>query len=406
MNMSARARIFVLGLSVVILLYVGLGSLLGRTTSEGAYQQLTVFSEVLNHIDADYVETPDIHRVTVGALRGMLEALDPYSSYLTPREYADFQKKKASPPSGNVGLVLSKRAGWVSVITTLPDSPAARADLRTGDILESLAGFSTREMSVEQAYLLLSGEPGTSVRVDVVRQARTEPQSIDLVRAQLPALHVVTGKVENDIGYVKIAALTPGKADEVRTALRRFASQGIHKLVLDLRDTASGSFDEGVAVSRLLLPNGTITYLQGQQYPRQQYNAEAQDVVWTGPVAVLINTGTAGPAEVIAAAVADNHRGQVVGQRTYGVGALQKFIPLENGAALVLSVAKYYTPAGKELAENGVTPTTAVELKDEALQASLGPHAHAMPPPGDPVMLKALELLRAEPVAKPAATAG
>jgi carboxyl-terminal processing protease len=382
-----------------VVFYVALGGLLGRTVNEGAYRQLAVFSEVLTRIQSDYVEDPNLTRVTVGAMRGLLEALDPYSSYLSPREYAEYQKKKRKPEGGDVGLVLSKQFGLLNVVSVLPESPAARANLRTADIIESLEGFSTRDMSVDQAYLLLVGEAGTTVRLSVVRQARAEPQSVEIVRARLRTPRVVSGRLEADIGYLKIAAFSAGKSEEVTAALRRMEAQGLRRLVIDLRDCASGLAEEAVAVSRLLLERGVITYLEGQQYPREEFNAQPDSALWTGPVTVLINRGTAGPAEILAAAVLENGRGKVIGQPTYGVGSVQKLIPLEDGAALILSVAKYYSPQGKAIQDHRVVPSVVVEPEPDAMQAS---NIHAMPPPGDPVLLKALELLRAEPLPEPA----
>lgn len=395
--MSTHVRLAVLGVSLLVVFYVALGGLLGRTDNEGAYRQLAVLSEVLTRIHSDYVEDPNIDRVTVGAMRGLLEALDPYSSYLSPREYAEYQKKKQTPPAGDVGLVLSKRFGLLNVVSVLPESPAARADLRTGDIIESLAGFSTREMSVDQAHLLLAGEPGTAVRLSVVRRARAEPQTIELVRSRLRLPRVVSGRLEDAIGYLKIATFASGKSEEVREALRQLDAQGLRKLVLDLRDCAHGSVEEAVAVSRLLLERGLITYLEGQQYPRQEFNAEPDTVLWGGPLTVLINTGTAGPAEILAAAVMENGRGQVVGQRSYGVGSVQKTILLEDGSALILSVAKYYSPDGKAIQDHAVTPSVEVEPQVDEVQAS---RSHTMPPPADPLLLKALEILRAQPVSE------
>ncbi|MGH9862635.1 MAG: S41 family peptidase [Candidatus Acidiferrales bacterium] len=396
--MSGRARAIVLGLSLVVVLYVALGGLLGRTVGEGAYQQLAVFSEVLKHIDGDYVEDPNLHQVTVGALRGLLEALDPYSSYLTPLEYAEYQKKKQSPAAGEVGLVLSKRYGLINVVAAMPESPAARGGLHSGDIIESLGDFSTRDMSVEQAYLLLAGEPGTSVKLAVVRQARTEPQTVELVRARLKPLPVLSDRLEDDIGYLRISSFATGQAAEVAAALKQLNSKGAHRLVLDVRDCATGSAEEAVAVTRLFLSRGMITYVQGQQYPRQQFEAEGAAALWKGPMTVLINNGTAGPAEILAAAVGDNHRGEVIGQRSYGVGSVQKVISLEDGAALFLVIAKYYSPGGKALQDNAVTPTVAVELEE----GETPPVSHGLPPPGDPVLKKALEVLRAQALDKAA----
>jgi len=388
----------VLGLSLLVVFYVALGGLLGRTVNEGAYQQLAVLSEVLTRIQSDYVEDPNVDRVTVGAMRGLLEALDPYSSYMSPREFTNFQKRKAKEFQGDVGLILSKRYGLLNVVNVLPESPAARANLRTGDIIESIEGFATREMSVDQGYLLLVGEVGTAAQLAVVRQARSEPQAVELVRARLRTPEVVSGELEDEIAYMKIAAFNSGKAEEVVTALQRLKAHGMRKLVLDLRDCASGDMQEGVAVSQLLLDRGMITYLEGQQVPRRQYEAQPESALWLGPLTVLINLGTAGPAELVAAAVLENRRGEVVGQRSYGVGSLQRLIPLDDGAALILSVAKYYSPAGRAIQDNAVTPSVEIPLQEREEQV----RSHSMPPPGDPVLLKALEILRQQPASTPA----
>lgn len=393
-----RGRASVVAVSLLVVGYVVIGSVLGRTASEGAYRQLAVFSEVLSRIQSDYVEQPNLSRVTAGALHGLLAQLDPYSSYLSPREYAEYQQKQGTA-EGEVGLVLSKRFEMVSVVTVLPGSPAARAGLQTGDILESIAGFGTREMSIEQARILLGGEPGTPVKVAVVRQQRPEPEEMELVRARLQPLRALSTQLRDGVGYVKIAAFAPGTADEVGAALNRLQTAGARKLVLDLRDAATGTATEAVATAQLLLASGVITYTQGQQVPRQQSVASASGQVWAGPLAVLINHGTAGPGEIVAAAVLDNRRGEVVGQRSYGVGSVQKLIPLDDGSALILTVAKYYSPSGKALQDHAVTPSReAAPPEGQALR----PVPHVLPAPGDPAVEKALEVLEALPESEPA----
>jgi len=396
---STRTKAAVLAVSLLVVLYVGLGAVLGRTASEGAYRQLAVFSEVLAQIQNNYVEDPNMPRVTVGALRGLLEALDPYSTYLSPREFAQYQQQVKNPPAGDVGLILSKRLGMVSVVAVLPDSPGTKAGLRTGDMLESIAGYSSRDMSVDQAYQLLAGEPGSAVKVSIVREQRADPQETDLVRAKLRPAKIVSGKLEGDIGYLKVVSLEPGRAAEIRSALQQLGNQGVQKLILDLRGCAAGSPEEGVETARLFLPRGTITFAQGQRYPKKTFEAVPDKVAWNGPLTVLINPGTAGPAEIVAAAVQDNKRGELVGQRSYGVGSVMKVIPLEDGSALILSVAKYYTPSGKAIQEHAVQPTVTVE---QPVEQVLTPLPNTLPAPGDAVVNKALEVLRGDEARKAA----
>ncbi len=397
--MSTRAKAAVLAVSMLVVVYVGLGAVLGRTASEGAYRQLAVFSEVLAQIQNNYVEDPNMPRVTAGAMRGLLEVLDPYSTYLSPREFAQYQQQLKNPPAGDVGLILSKRGGMVSVVAVLPDSPGMKVGLRTGDMLESIGGYASREMSVDQAYQLLAGEPGSAVKISIVREQRADPQETELVRAKLRPAKLVSGKLEGDIGYLKVTSLEAGRAGEIRSALQQLRAQGVEKLILDLRGCAAGAPEEGVETARLFLEKGTITFAQGQRYPRKSFEAAPDKVAWSGPLTVLINPGTAGAAEIVAAAVHDNKRGELVGQRSYGVGSVMKVIPLEDGSALILSVAKYHTPSGKAIQDHAVQPTVTVEQPAEQV---LTPLPNVLPAPGDPVVNKALEVLRGDEARKAA----
>jgi len=395
---SQRVRAGLVGVSLLIALYVIIGGLLGRTAGEGAYRQLGVFSEVLTRIRSDYVESPNIELVTAGALRGLLESLDPYSSYLTPREYKEYQQRN-TPQRGDVGLVLSKYRGLISVVAALPDSAAERAGLRVGDLLESIAGFSSREMSVEQARLLLAGEPGTSVKVSVVRERRAEPKEIELVRAPEKAYPVTSRQLEAAIGYMRVVTFRAGTAAEVREHLERLQQRGVHKLMLDLRGCAIGEASEAVDTTRWLLEKGLITYLEGQRFPRQEFKADPSRAFWRGPVTVLIDTSTAGAAEIVAAALLEYHRAEVIGEASYGVGSVQKLIPLDDGSALILSVAKYYTPAGRAIQDTGVEPSIVVEAaRDLDAEAEFAP-LERPPLESDPVVQKALEVLRAKSLA-------
>src|SRR4029077_11992072 len=226
--MSRAARTGILCVSVAIFCFAGIGHVLqGRASDDKAYRSLTVYGEVLQKIQQDYVDDPNMHTVTAGSLHGMLESLDPQSSYLTPREYEEYKKKLATAGTGETGLTLSKRYGYVIVLSVLPDSPGTKAGVRSGDIFESIGGFTTRDMSVGQALNLLSGQPGTGVKVAVIRRGKATPEEVDLVREKLAAPKIIVQKAEPDILVLRLPSLDAGRADEVRNRLLDAERQGV-----------------------------------------------------------------------------------------------------------------------------------------------------------------------------------
>jgi len=406
--MNRSARIGILAVSVVIFCYAGIGHVMGRTSDDKAYKSLTVYSEVLQKIQQDYVDEPNVHLVTAGSLHGLLESLDAESSYLTPREYAEYKPKIAGAGTGETGLNLSKRFGYIIVISVLPDSAAEKAGIHSGDIFESVAGFTTRDMSVGQAKNLLAGQPGTAVKVGVIRRGKATPDEVDLVREKSAATKIVTQKIDPDVLALRLVTLDTGRSDELRARLLEAEKQGIRKIVLDLRECGRGPVSEAVGVARLFVPAGTLATLRGQTVPVQQFPADAGKVVWKGPLSVLIDTTTSGAAEVLASAIAANHRAELVGERTFGVASEQKLISLDDGAALFLTVANYYNAGGKSILEEGVIPTEVVraaasneddsdgtDVAPAAAEAQKEPAAGPRPlSPEDPVLHRALELLK------------
>ncbi len=406
--MGRTAKLLVISLSVVVFCYVSIGFVLGQTASpQRPYRSLIVFTEVLQHIQHDYVEDPNMPVVTAGAMHGLLEALDAQSGYLSPREYAEYRRRTSTPPKGDVGVALSKRFGYVAVVSVLPDSPAARAGVQAGDILENIGGFTTREMSVGQARILLAGDLDTSVRVSALRTGRAEPQEIDIVRKTLsvPALGFeklalnASGSPDAAVAYLRVPSFHAGRAEELRNRLAQLEKQGLRRLVLDLRDSATGEMQEAVAAAQFFLEHGTIGTLKGQTVERQTFAADPAKYSWKHPVTVLISNGTSGPAEVLAAALADNKRATSVGERTFGTASEQKVIPLEDGGAIILTVANYYTPAGKSIPAEGVTPQVAVDDRPADADEKV-----RVPVSEDPVVKKALELLAKPAVAPKAAS--
>jgi carboxyl-terminal processing protease len=382
--MHSRVKVGVVLFSTLLVILMLIGGLLGKSTaSDGPYRQLAVYSEVLSRIRSDYVEEPDLKSVTVGALHGLLESLDPFSSYLSPEQYARYQKRKTQG-NADLGLVLSKRFGYVAIISAIPGGPAARGGLQSGDIIEAIDGDSTREMSLEEVKTVLAGKPGSSVTLSVVRVRRGEPQKMVLKREVVATPPVTRKMVEAGIGYLNIDGFPQGRAKEIAAHAQQLLNAGAQRLVLDVRGAAEGEITEGIAAANLFLDHGLITYLQGQKYPRQNFPADPALAVVRVPMVVLVNRATAGAAEVFASAILENGRGDVVGEKTYGVGSVQKLIPLDDGSALLLSVAKYYTPGGKAIQDTGVTPNVAVTDTEPEEVAALPEEEQPEPPPAQP----------------------
>jgi carboxyl-terminal processing protease len=362
--MKAKAAILVSSFAVLLFMVAGGLGGVRASSNDGAYRQLQVYSEVLSRVNSEYVEDPNIPKVTDGALHGLLEALDSNSSYLSPREYDDYKSKK-SDAKADIGAAVSKRFGYAAVISVVPGGPADKAGIQGSDIFEAIDGHSTREMSLAGIRALLSGQPGSTVTVSVVRARRAEPQKLTVTR-DVVAIPTATEKLmEDGVGYIKVDTLTKGKSAEIANRIKSLQKQGAKKFVLDLRNNGEGDESEGIATANLFLNHGTITYLQGQKYPREAFTADPAKAVTTLPVAVLVNRGTAGPAEVVAAAILENARGDVVGDKTFGDGSVQKLIDLPDGSALILSVAKYYSPSGKAIQDVAITPNVLIADTDD-----------------------------------------
>jgi carboxyl-terminal processing protease len=364
--MSKALKILIVTVSLGIILFAVAGGLgVKASTNDGAYRQLGVYSEVLSRIRSEYVEEPNIQIVTDGSLHGLLESLDANSSYLSPAEYKLYKQRKADGKA-EIGAAVSKRFGYAAVIAVVPGGPADKAGLENGDIIEAFEGKSTHDMSLAEINAALSGQPGSNLTFSIVRARRAEPQKVTVARALITVPQVSDKMLEDGIGYVRPYALTNGRAQEIAARIRSLQKDGAHKFILDLRDCALGEENEGIAVANLFLNHGMIAYLQGQKFAKETFTADPQKDVTDVPLVVVVNRGTAGPAEIVAAAVMENARADVVGDKTFGTGGVQKVIEISDGSALILTVAKYYTPGGKAIQDTAITPNILVADADEA----------------------------------------
>ncbi|MDE0627220.1 MAG: S41 family peptidase [Bryobacterales bacterium] len=404
--MGSRFKFSVICSSFLITILLVVGAVLGKSEEqEGAYRPLAVYTEILARIKSDYVEEPDIPKVTQGAIQGLVEYLDPVSSYLVPEQYAEYQAARESIDGGSglsTGMIVRKQGAYTSVMAVLPNSPAAQAGIRADDLLDAIDNISTRVMP--PAYLLsrLSGESGSSVTV-MVRSSSDYDSPVEhtLVRVE-PVLPDVQHRLRDDgIGYVDADVLGAEQVDQIADAFKDLEAQGADRLILDLRGNALGTPEDGIALANLLMDQGLITTLEGQGYSQEAIHASPGSKVTSLPIAVIVSRPTAGGAEIAAAAIQQSGRGEVVGESTAGLAALQEEIRLDDGAALILSVATYRGPNGEPVHKDGLEPDRPVSPRDLRRYRDVqrrefdSPEARreAVEEAGDPFLQKALEAL-------------
>jgi len=394
--MTSRLKFFVASTSTCIVFVLLFGAMRGKSASpEDTYRHLAVYTEVLSRIKSDYVEEPDMKGVTLGAINGLLESIDPYASYLNADQYKQWLKSKDQHKAG-VGLVLSKKFGYVGVVDAIPGSPAAKAGLATTDVLETINGVATRDMPLAFAELLLEGDPGSTVQVGVLRFRKPEPQKITLTRAAVPVPPVTAKMLPDQVGLITVPSLDGDNLKDVTAKVEDLQKQGAKKLVLDLRHCSTGSPEQGTKLANLFLDKGLIAYIEGQKVQRQDVNAVSSADISHLPLAVMVNRGTADGAEVAAAALLDDKRAEVVGERTYGDASVRKAITMDDGSAVILSVAKYYSPGGKAIQDNGVTPSVPMAEADQVTTDEDGnplPPETQQPATDDLILKKAIDVV-------------
>lgn len=364
--MRFKSKIAIVVFSTVIAFYAIVGSFMsksGQVVARGSqYGQLQIFDEVLSHIIRDYVDQPDLEKVRIGSLRGLAEGLDPYSAYLSPEQVKQYDPKLNR---GETGLILSKVGGYAYIVSVLKGSPAEQAGARAGDFIEYVGKVPSRDLSLYDIEQILSGQPGTTVEVRILHQGQS--RKVTFARARLSQPAIEARVEEPGIGYLKVTSLADGKAAEVKTQLSDLIAKGAQKIVLDLRGAANGKIQEGVAVANLFVGSGTIARVMGKaDKETQTFTADPGKVVFTGPLAVVLDRSTAGPAEIVAAAVRDQKRGELVGERSFGTGSEQQMFSLSDGGALLITTAKYAPAAGKPFMEEPINPTVKVDRPVEA----------------------------------------
>jgi len=379
--MTLKTRLSILLLSTPVLIFVVVGGLFGRasaTEGDATYQHLRVFEDVLSLVINNYVEEVKVDKAMEGALKGLAEGLDPDSAYLNAQQVAEVQSG-AALPEGDVGLEMTRQY-YLRVIAARDGSPAAKAGLQTGDYVRAIDGKPTRDMSVFEGFRLLHGQPGSKVTLTVIRGNAADPHEIALLREKPPAA-VVTGKAATaEVGYIRITTFRDGIVDQLKKQIADLTRGGSKSLVIDVRHTAEGPLDNGIAAARLFVKSGTLS-MKGGREPgkdsekgaakepskapaRETIAARAGDGAIDLPVQILVTTGTSGAAEIFAAALDGNKRADLIGEHTLGRAAVQKLVKLPENRGLWLTSSRYLTPAGEPIQGKGLKPDVEVEDND------------------------------------------
>jgi carboxyl-terminal processing protease len=390
--MTFRTRLSVLLISTPVLAFVLVGGLMGKTRNgDQSFQQLRVFDDVVSLVLNNYVEEVKVDRVMEGAMRGLADGLDADSAYLTTKQVRAIEAGDAQP-EGDVGLELTRQY-YLRAIAARDGSPAAKAGLQTGDYIRAIDGKATRDMSVFEGSRLLRGQPGSKVTLTVIRGNAADPHEVVLVREKAagPQVH---GRLIGDTGYVRITAFRSTIADDLRRQVAELTKTGAKSLIVDIRRTAEGPFENGIAAARLFVKSGTLVVKAGrgaQGEQKESIAARAGDGAIDLPVTLLVTTGTAGAAELFAAALHGNKRADLVGERTIGRAGVQKLVKLPEYRGLWLTYARYLAPAGEAIHGRGIEPDVQIEEPDVEFGAAA--------PEQDVILDAALERLRTKKAA-------
>ena len=376
--MSFRTKFILILLSATLTLYTVVGGWISTRAQQPANDpnaQLRIFESVLQHIQQDYVDEPNMEKVRAGALRGLAYGLDPYSTYLTPEQVRDYNAGNKDAQVG-IGAELSQYASYLYIIAPMKGSPADQAGLRAGDIIEYIDNKATRDISLYDAKQLLNGAAGSEVKLRVLR-ANTTPLTISVKRGSSRAPAAEIRMEAGKVGVLRINSFADTEATEVRNRLQDLMKQGAQKIVLDLRGTAGGSIYEAVAVANLFIKDGVLAQTVGREAKAlKTFSADPKAVVFTGPVVAIIDIGTAGAAEIVASALIERNRGQVVGEKSFGAGTEQQLFTLRGGDGLLLTTVKWASSGGKTFLgedrnHSGVAPN--VEVKGQDLTEAVDP---------------------------------
>ena len=385
--MTARTRLWVLVVSTPIIAFTLIGGYLGQAmVRDETVRHLRIFEDVVALVVENYVEPVDVRKTLAGAMRGLADGLDADSGFLTP-DLVKAIESKETPAPADIGVEVMRNY-YLRIVAAREGSPAAKAGLRTGDYIRAIDGRATREMSGYEGARLLRGAPGSKVNLLIIRgNAPTDPHEVTLTRERVTTPELTSRMANATTGYVDINEFTANTPARIKQAFDALAKTGATTYVIDLRGSARGDLDNGLAAARLFVPSGTLAVRQtrtdNNQLQKDTIAAQPNDGGITAPVVLLVDLGTSGAAELFAAALDGNNRADLIGERTLGRAARQRLIKLPDGSGLLLSTVRYLSPSSDAIHEKGLTPDVPVAQPDVEFGAE--------PPAGDPTLDKALE---------------
>lgn len=335
---------------------------IGSTANAAAsdtYRQLNLFGDVFERVRTDYVEVPDDADLVESAINGMLSALDPHSSYMSPKTFRDMQVQTRGE-FGGLGIEVTMEDGYVKVVTPIDDTPAHKAGVLAGDLITHLDGEAVQGLTLNQAVDKMRGPVKTDIVITVRREGQEEPVEIKITRDVIK-IRSVRWRVEDDIGYVRVTQFNEQTYEGLKNAIDEFDKEidddKIKGYVLDLRNNPGGLLDQAIAVSDAFLDRGEIVSTRSRNADEtQRFNARSGDLAHGHPVIILVNGGSASASEIVAGALQDHRRATLLGTRSFGKGSVQTIIPLGANGAIRLTTARYYTPAGRSIQAKGIIP--------------------------------------------------
>jgi carboxyl-terminal processing protease len=383
-TMTSRTRLLAIVISAPVIAFAVIGGFLGNVMArtDDTYAHLRVFQDVVSLIMSNYVEQPNLDSVMKGAMRGLAEGLDSDSAFLTQPQVRQLESGDQAGPA-DVGIELTHQY-YLRVVSARDDSPAYRAGIRPGDFVRLIDSRPTRDMSAFEGQRLLRGSAASKVKLTVIRGSAVEPHIVELAREVAPAPDVRSRMQGDGIGYVRIASFGKRAADQLRAQTASLTKTGATKLIVDVRNTATGDLADGVAAARLFVGSGTLAIRESRPTGQQKVDAAKGDGAVTLPVTLLVDTGTSGAAEVFAAALAGNKRAELIGERTIGRAGTQELVKLPDGSGLWITSSRYLTPAAAPIQGKGLEPDVPVDYQDGEFGA---------PAPADTILQKAIERL-------------